>query len=43
MSVEQVEGFEIPTATPIEYRFTREGEAVVWRYLDAREITAKSA
>jgi 2,3-bisphosphoglycerate-dependent phosphoglycerate mutase len=43
MSVEQVESFEIPTATPIEYRFTREGESLGWRYLDTRGNAAVSA
>lgn len=33
MSVEQVEGFEIPTGVPIVYAFTPEGEPVGWHYL----------
>ena len=34
MSVEQVESFEIPTATPILYRFNRNGRPLGWRYVN---------
>jgi 2,3-bisphosphoglycerate-dependent phosphoglycerate mutase len=34
MSVAEVEGFEIPTATPIIYTFNRDGQPLHWRYLD---------
>jgi 2,3-bisphosphoglycerate-dependent phosphoglycerate mutase len=34
MTVAEVESFEIPTATPIVYRFDRNGEALDWRYLE---------
>ena len=43
MSIEQVESFEIPTATPIEYLFARDGEPVSWRYLDTCDTVAKRA
>jgi 2,3-bisphosphoglycerate-dependent phosphoglycerate mutase len=43
MSVEQVESFEIPTATPILYRFDRNAQPLDWRYLDKCDETAKSA
>jgi 2,3-bisphosphoglycerate-dependent phosphoglycerate mutase len=43
MSVEQVESFEIPTATPIEYRFDSYAKPLDWRYLDITVDTAKSA
>ena len=43
MSVEQVESFEIPTATPIEYRFDAKGEPLGWQYLDVKSVVAKSA
>ncbi|WP_416224058.1 2,3-bisphosphoglycerate-dependent phosphoglycerate mutase [Thiohalophilus sp.] len=34
MSVEEVEGFEIPTATPIVYHFNRDGTPLDWQYLE---------
>ena len=34
MSIEEVEDFEIPTATPILYRFDRKGRPLDWGYLD---------
>lgn len=34
MSAAEVERFEIPTATPIIYRFDREGRPLGWHYLD---------
>jgi 2,3-bisphosphoglycerate-dependent phosphoglycerate mutase len=43
MSVEQVEAFEIPTATPIVYRFSREGRPLDWRYLQAAGDKVRSA
>jgi 2,3-bisphosphoglycerate-dependent phosphoglycerate mutase len=43
MSVEQVESFEIPTATPILYRFDRDARPTDWCYLDACSETAQSA
>jgi 2,3-bisphosphoglycerate-dependent phosphoglycerate mutase len=43
MSVEQVESFEIPTATPIEYRFDGNAQPLDWRYLDMTADKAKSA
>lgn len=33
MSVEQVEGFEIPTGEPILYRFSADGRPLGWCYL----------
>ena len=36
MSVEQVEDFEIPTATSIVYAFDRAGRPVDWHYLDGQ-------
>jgi 2,3-bisphosphoglycerate-dependent phosphoglycerate mutase len=35
MSVAEVEGFEIPTATPILYRFDGHGQPLDWRYLSS--------
>ena len=43
MSVEQVESFEIPTATPIEYCFDNNAKPLNWRYLDITADTVKSA
>ncbi|MFP3873798.1 MAG: 2,3-bisphosphoglycerate-dependent phosphoglycerate mutase [Thiohalophilus sp.] len=37
MSVEEVERFEIPTATPIVYHFDRNGVPLDWDYLDGRD------
>ena len=34
MSVSDVEGFDIPTATPLLYRFDRGGQPIDWHYLD---------
>lgn len=35
MSVAEVERFEIPTATPIVYRFDRRGRPLTWHYLQS--------
>jgi len=43
MSIEEVEGFEIPTATPILYRFDRDGQPLDWRYLDMHGVEIISA
>jgi 2,3-bisphosphoglycerate-dependent phosphoglycerate mutase len=43
LSVAQVESFEIPTATPILYRFDRNAQALNWHYLDKYAETEKSA
>jgi 2,3-bisphosphoglycerate-dependent phosphoglycerate mutase len=43
MSVQQVEGFEIPTATPILYRFDHNGQPLDWRYLNGELDMARSA
>lgn len=43
MSIEEVEGFEIPTATPILYHFNRDGQALGWHYLDTCRATTKLA
>lgn len=43
MSIEKVEAFEIPTATPILYRFDRAGCPLDWRYLDTCTERVKSA
>jgi 2,3-bisphosphoglycerate-dependent phosphoglycerate mutase len=43
MSVEQVESFEIPTATPILYRFDANGQPVDWNYLCTDSHMAESA
>jgi 2,3-bisphosphoglycerate-dependent phosphoglycerate mutase len=40
MSVEEVEGFEIPTATPIVVEFKRSGKPVDWYYLDGEDEQA---
>jgi len=37
MSVEEVEAFEIPTASPIEYLFDHEAKPLAWRYLNDGE------
>ena len=36
MSVAEVEAFEIPTATPIVYRFDSHGRPLGWHYLDVQ-------
>ena len=43
MTVTEVEAFEIPTATPIVYTFSRSGEPLHWRYLENGNDTAVSA
>ena len=43
MNVAQVESFEIPTATPIEYRFDCNGRPLDWCYLDTETVTAITA
>ena len=43
MSVEQVESFEIPTATPIVNRFDSNAKPLDWCYLDMTAASAKSA
>jgi 2,3-bisphosphoglycerate-dependent phosphoglycerate mutase len=43
MSVQQVEGFEIPTSTPILYRFDGNAKPIDWRYLDSCNDAAQSA
>ena len=43
MSTEEVESFEIPTATPILYRFDDRGNPLDWRYLDKHVEMTKSA
>ncbi len=43
MSVEAVEGFEIPTATPILYRFADNGRPLNWEYLDSHTQITRSA
>lgn len=43
MTVAEVEAFEIPTATPILYRFDHSGRALDWRYLDASAGCAEAA
>lgn len=43
MSVEQVEGFEIPTATPILSRFDGNANPIDWRYLHPCNEAAQSA
>jgi 2,3-bisphosphoglycerate-dependent phosphoglycerate mutase len=43
MGVKEVEGFEIPTARPIQYDFDRDGRALDWRYLDTHSEPAMSA
>ena len=37
MSEQEVEQFEIPTGTPIIYRFDADGKPVSWHYLDGRQ------
>lgn len=37
MSQQEVEQFEIPTGTPIIYRFDANGKPVSWHYLDGRQ------
>jgi 2,3-bisphosphoglycerate-dependent phosphoglycerate mutase len=43
MTVAEVESFEIPTATPILYRFARTGRPLGWRYLDAASDSVEAA
>jgi len=43
MRVSEVEAFEIPTATPILYRFDSEARPLDWRYLDVCEKQLNSA
>lgn len=43
MSVEAIEQFEIPTATPILYLFDRQGAPLEWHYLQADSTETKSA
>ena len=43
MSIQEVEDFEIPTATPILYHFDDYARPVEWRYMEATAETAKSA
>lgn len=43
MSVEEVEQFEIPTATPILYLFDQNGIPVEWHYLKLDNATSRSA
>ena len=42
-SIEQVESFEIPTATPIEYIFDGNANTLEWHYLPTSFTSAKSA
>jgi 2,3-bisphosphoglycerate-dependent phosphoglycerate mutase len=37
MSVAEVEAFEIPTATPIVYSFSRDAQPLAWRYLTTEQ------
>ena len=41
MSIAEVEAFEIPTATPIEYTFNPKAQPLAWRYLDSRRQQEK--
>ena len=43
MSVEEVEGFEIPTATPILCRIDNNASLIDWHYLDETSIRTESA
>jgi 2,3-bisphosphoglycerate-dependent phosphoglycerate mutase len=43
MSVDEVEGFEIPTATPIQCHFDHGGQLIDWGYLDTAEQMMESA
>lgn len=43
MSVEQVESFEIPTATPIVYYFDAQARPLSWHYLPEHELERKPA
>lgn len=43
MSIAEVEGFEIPTATPILCRFKRNGQMQDWDYLPACDASSLSA
>lgn len=43
MSVEQVEGFEIPTGVPIVYAFSPRGEPLGWHYLTGDDTAARDA
>jgi 2,3-bisphosphoglycerate-dependent phosphoglycerate mutase len=40
MTVQEIEGFEIPTGTPIVYSFSEEGMPIGRRYLSDRETKA---
>ncbi|MCG6970973.1 MAG: 2,3-bisphosphoglycerate-dependent phosphoglycerate mutase [Gammaproteobacteria bacterium] len=37
MSIDDVEAFEIPTATPIVYTFNRDAQPLAWRYLTTQQ------
>jgi len=43
MSVEEIERFEIPTATPILYIFNTDGQPLEWHYLDKDAEHSRSA
>ena len=43
MGIEDVKGFEIPTATPIVYCFDSKGQPIDWHYLNENAEIAKSA
>lgn len=43
MTVPEVEHFEIPTGTPILYRFNRAGQPLDWDYLEPGELLHKQA
>ena len=43
MSVDEVEGFEIPTATPIVYEFDQRGRPLQWDYLGADSVAVSFA
>ena len=43
MSVDEIENFEIPTATPILYIFDHHGQPLEWRYLQPVNTESKTA
>ena len=43
IGAKEVEDFEIPTATPIVYEFSRDGHALHWHYLNCKGQERRSA
>ncbi len=43
MTIDQIEQFEIPTATPILYLFDKNGQPLSWHYLNKDTEQSRSA